>query len=316
MKKLALAMAIASTPFMASIAQAADGKPQVYGRINVAFQHVDETDIGGKLDGQTELKSNSSRIGVKGSQKINDDITAIYQLEFRISPDQDKDSKQFEHRNSFVGFKGNFGEVKFGNHDTPLKLIQNKIEMFPGLDGDIKEVALNGENRTKNNFMYTSPKMNGLQAMVSHMSSEEADVDDGFSASLTYSVGDLYLAVAHDINVSDPETNLTRIAAQYTLGDLQLGAIYEMYEDEAANLDGTGYIVSAAYNVAPKWTVKAQYGQGDEMKGAGEEGETMSFGVDYALEKSTRLYAFSTTNTNTVSDQSGTYNGVGVEYRF
>lgn len=318
MKKLMLAVAVAATPFMATSVQAEDGKPQIYGRINLAFQHVDETDIGKKLDGQTELKSNSSRIGVKGEQVINDHLTAIYQLEFRINPDSldGGDGNHMKHRNSFIGVKGKFGDIKFGTHDTPLKLIQNKIDLFGGLDGDIKEVALNGENRSENNLMYSTPTINGLQARVSHISSEEADVDDGFSASLTYQINNLFLAVAHDQNVSDPDTTLTRIAAQYDIANLQLGAIYEMYEEDNTDWDGTGYILSAAYKLDPKWALKVQFGSGDEMKGQDTEGETLSFGVDYLLAKSTRLYAFSTTNKDKVSDESGNYNGVGVEYRF
>src|SRR5690606_40455250 len=87
MKKLALAIAIATTPFMAGLAQAADGEPELYGRVNLGFQYVDEADLNGKLDGKTELRNNSSHIGVKGSQVINDAVTAIYQVELRINPD-------------------------------------------------------------------------------------------------------------------------------------------------------------------------------------------------------------------------------------
>src|SRR5690606_17212011 len=106
MKKLALAIAIATTPFMAGLAQAADGEPELYGRVNLGFQYVDEADLisnlNKALDGKTELRNNSSRIGVKGSQVINDAVTAIYQVELRINPDSKDggDKDHMKHRNS------------------------------------------------------------------------------------------------------------------------------------------------------------------------------------------------------------------------
>lgn len=320
MKKLALALAIATAPFVATVAQADDGKPQVYGRINLAFQHVDETDLKSGLDGKTELRSNSSRIGVKGSQKIDDNVTAIYQLEFRINPDSldGGDGSHMKHRNSFVGFKTNYGIVKFGTHDTPLKLIQDKIDVFGGLDGDIKEViSANGENRAENMLMYTSPSMGGVVIDVAHISTESTGVDnkddDGISASVTYSADKLFLGVAYDDNVKDQDISTLRASARVDVGSLQLGAIFEETDDDGVKEDG--WMVSAAYKVAAKTSLKAQYGQSDQKY---IDGETLSLGVDYQYAKSTRLYAFSTTNSGDkgTKNESASYNGVGIEYRF
>ena len=324
MKKLALAIAIATTPFIAGMAQAEDGKPELYGRVNLGFQYVDEADLIANLDkaldGKTELRSNSSRIGVKGSQVINDAVTAIYQVELRINPDSKDggDKDHMKHRNSFIGFKGEFGTVKFGTHDTPLKLIQDKIDLFSTLDGDIKEALFaNSENRGENMLMYTSPSLNGFTVDVAHISTEETDPakkdDDGISAAVSYKADKMYFGIAYDDNVKDQDISTLRASARVDVGALQLGAIYE--ESEKANVKDDGWLVSAAYKMAPKVTLKAQYGQSDMVY---KDGESVSVGADYQYAKNTRLMVFSTLNSgdNAGKDESASYNGVAVEYRF
>ncbi|QQD23048.1 porin [Venatoribacter cucullus] len=328
MKKLALAIAIATTPFMAGLAQAADGEPELYGRVNLGFQYVNEADLNGKLDGKTELRNNSSRIGVKGSQVINDAVTAIYQVELRINPDalgEGANEKNMQHRNSFIGFKGEFGTVKFGTHDTPLKLIQDKIDLFSTLDGDMKEALFaNSENRGQNMLMYTSPSLSGFTVDVAHLSAEEEGVgnndDDGISAAVSYKADKMYFGIAYDDNVKGQDISTLRASARINIAAVQLGAIYEQSENKVTNFatgddKEDGWLVSAAYTLAPKVTLKAQYGQSDMVY---KDGESVSVGADYQYAKNTRLMVFSTLNSGDKAgkDESASYNGVAVEYRF
>ena len=343
MKKLALAIALATTPFISGLAQANDGKPELYGRINLALQYVDEADLianlDNALDGKTELRSSASRIGVKGSQVINDAVTAIYQVELRINPDSKDggDKDHMKHRNSFIGFKGEFGTVKFGTHDTPLKLIQDKIDLFSPLDGDIKEALFaNSENRGENMLMYTSPSLSGFTLDVAHISNEEtataAKDDDGISAAVSYKADKMYFGIAYDDNVKGQEISTLRASARVNVAAVQLGAIYEQSQNKATNFatgddKEDGWLVSAAYTMAPKVTLKAQYGQSDMVY---KDGESVSVGADYQYAKNTRLMVFSTMNSGVVkaakagetqnlkqgTDQSAYYNGVAVEYRF
>ncbi len=294
--------------------------PSIYGRIHLAFQHVDETDLKPTgLNGKTELRSNSSRIGLKGEQSLDDEITLIYQLEFRIAPDELGDSNHMKHRNSFVGFKGAFGEVKLGTHDTPLKLIQERIDVFNALDGDLKEaISKHGENRTENTVMYTSPRIEGVQARIAHISSEAAGQKNGLSSSLSYHSNALYLGVAYDDQVKKDVTTF-RAVIRTTIDAWQLGAMYEesRQADDFANGSRTaeGWLLSARYQIASNTHLKAQYGQSDMVY---NNGETLSVGADYQYADNTRLYAFSTRNAgdNAGTSQTASYNGVGMEYRF
>lgn len=296
--------------------------PTLYGRISMALQQVDEADLKNDgLRGKTELRSNSSRLGVKGSQVIDEHVTLIYQLEFRINPDSldGGDNNHMKHRNSFVGFKGAFGEVKLGTHDTPLKLIQERVDVFSALDGDMKEVvSKHGENRSENMVMYSSPRLNGMTANVAHISVEDAEQRNGLSTSLTYQSNTFYAGVAYDDQVKDDVTTL-RAVVRTTFDAWQFGAMYEEARQKANFANGSrtadGWLLSATYRVVPKTTLKAQYGQSDMVY---NEGTSTSLGVDYQYAKNARLYAFATVNSGDVANrkESANYNGVGLEYRF
>ena len=51
----------------------------VYGKANVSAQYADEGE--GSF---TELKSNASRIGVKGEQALDGDLSVFYQVEWQV----------------------------------------------------------------------------------------------------------------------------------------------------------------------------------------------------------------------------------------
>lgn len=320
-KRIISALALATSMSVFAETDPVSG-PTVYGRIHLALQHVDEADLkNGGLRGKSELRSNSSRLGVKGSQVIDEHVTLIYQLEFRINPDSldGGDNNHMKHRNSFVGFKGAFGEVKFGTHDTPLKLIQERIDVFNAIDGDVKEVvSKHGENRSQNMVMYTSPRVNGIVANVAHISVENAEQRNGLSSSLTYQSSAFFAGVAYDDHVKTDVTTL-RAVVRTTFDAWQFGVMYEEarqktdFGNDSRTADG--WLLSATYRVMPKTTLKAQYGQSDMVY---NDGTSTSLGVDYQYAKNARLYAFATVNSGDVanSKESANYNGVGLEYRF
>ena len=158
MKKIAIASAIA----LASIT-AAHAAPQVYGK---AFLTLDYTstdyEAANKSDEDTfKLNSNASRIGFKGDDDLTDTTKLIYQLEYQINPDDD--SQQFKSRNTYIGLAHNtLGSVLAGNHDTPFKLVQNKVDVFNDTVLDMGKVGISGEVRAPNVLAYQSPTLIGM----------------------------------------------------------------------------------------------------------------------------------------------------------
>lgn len=158
MKKIAIASAIA----LASIT-AAHAAPTVYGKAFLTLDYVStDYDASNKKDEDTfKLTSNQSRIGFKGDDDLTDTTKLIYQLEYQINPDDD--SQQFKSRNTYVGLAHNtLGTVLAGRHDTPLKLVQNKVDVFNDTLFDMANAGVSGENRANNVLAYQSPAIVGM----------------------------------------------------------------------------------------------------------------------------------------------------------
>ena len=158
MKKIAIASAIA----LASIT-AAHAAPTVYGKAFLTLDYVStDYDASNKKDEDTfKLTSNQSRIGFKGDDDLTDTTKLIYQLEYQINPDDD--SQQFKSRNTYVGLAHNtLGTVLAGRHDTPLKLVQNKVDVFNDTLFDMANAGVSGENRANNVLAYQSPALVGM----------------------------------------------------------------------------------------------------------------------------------------------------------
>jgi len=322
MKKLMLSAAIASTMGFASQGFAAgpiDGT--IYGKVNISAVNAENG-----ADDTWKLNSNASRLGVKGKTEIADGLYAVYKVEFEMCVDDgDCKGQTFTQRNIMGGIKGSFGTVWAGKHDSPTKLAQNKIDLFNDLEGDIKN-TFEGENRVSNIVAYTSPKINGFSTTVAMIPGEGADVDgdgqddtgltDGISYSLSYSMDNLYIAVAGDQDVDSQD--LLRIVAQYKMDALKLGVMYQQNEDNLGTKDESGFFLSAAYKLDKKTTLKAQYGS-IEDDADGDEEKTLSLGADYKLAKGTKLYVFYTDNTDSSvgeADKEDTAFGLGMEHKF
>ena len=128
----------------------------VYGKANVSAQSSDDGE--GSF---SEIKSNASRIGFKGSENISDGLEAIYKFEFQVNvSDDSKDT--VTSRNQYVGLKGGFGQLVIGRNDTALKQSQGKLDLFDNLEGDIKNL-FKGENRLSDTITYSSKDLSGLQ---------------------------------------------------------------------------------------------------------------------------------------------------------
>lgn len=312
-KSLGLCIALASLGPVAAIADVT-----LYGKANVSFELVDEGD-----DSYTALESNASRIGFKGSEKINDSIEAIYQLEYEAHLDDG--STTFGHRNLFVGIKGEFGQIIGGRFDTPLKMAQNKVDVFNDLRGDIKNFITPNDLRSQNTVMYTTPSFNGFVGQFAYASSEDDDVDNGKSASISYSNDSLYLALAFDQDIRAENAEALRAVAQYSVSGWQFGLLFEQSENEGQE-EEDALVASVLYNLNADWAIKAQYGQSDIpfTYATGlqtDKSESFSLGADYKLSKNFVVYGF---YTDLSAEDEGVaedvvdnnYIGVGVDFRF
>lgn len=302
----ALAAAILSTISLSTFAADVD----IYGKANVSVQSSDDGD--GSF---TEIKSNASRLGFKGTQALEDGLEVVFQAEFQIDLDGDSaKGDSITDRNQYVGLRGGFGEVLLGINDTVLKQSQGKVDLFGDLNADIKSL-FKGENRMSDTLTYKSPKVSGFQLGVTYVAEDSIDAKDGYSVALFYGDKNLknsnfFASVATDSKVKGYD--VTRATVQGKLAGFTIGAMIQTQEKTDGSGDMDGFMTSVKYSIN-KVTLKGQFQAANFDNGDDKSG--ISVGADYSLAKSTKLFAFYTSfDIDNAADQD--YLGAGIEYKF
>lgn len=286
----------------------AEDEINFYGKANVSAQMSDDGD--GSF---SEVKSNASRLGVTGGLQVNDSLEVVYKAEFQVDMDGDSD-ENISARNQYIGLKGGFGEVLLGKNDTVTKQSQGKVDLFNDYEGDIK-VLWKGENRMSDTITYKTPKFGLFQAGLTYSAEGDEDTDAGVSAAVTY--GDsglkkstLFASIAMDSEVKGYDVIRATVATKFN--DFKLGAMVQSQENVETDEEMDGFMVSAAYKIK-KFTIKGQVQTADYDDKGDLSG--ISAGVDYALAKNAKLFAFYTSfDLDTASDQD--YIATGIEYKF
>lgn len=285
----------------------------IYGKANVTVQSSDDGE--GSF---TEIKSNASRFGLKGSEKITDGLEAVYKFEFQVDV-SDADSKgdnddNISARNQYVGLKGAYGQVVVGRNDTALKQSQGKLDLFNDLEGDIKNV-FKGENRLGDSITYTSKSYEGFKVLATFIAEDDVDAKNGYSVALTYGDAGLKKSAVYAAIAADSEVNgydVVRATVQGKIEDFRVGAMYQTQEKVDGSAEADGYLVNAAYLMGSN-TFKMQYQTMDFDDS--DDKSAISVGVDHKLNKNLKIFGFySSFDMDNNVDQD--YLGLGMEYKF
>ncbi|HHC74314.1 MAG TPA: porin [Thiothrix sp.] len=283
----------------------------LYGRLH---NSIDMTDSGGDNSGtQTTVSSNSSRIGVKGSEKITDDLSAVYKVEWGLNSAENGGG--LSDRNRYVGFKGDWGAVLTGRMDTPNKMIGRKVGLFSDELGDARTITAKfdgstvSDRRADNVVAYMSPKVSGASVAVAAVL-EDGQKDalgnektvQGYSANAVYEAGGLMVGVGHttldsgevstDRKTSSSQT--TRLAAAYDTGKVKVTGLYQQDSDIAgqSGVDRDVYGVGGAVKLGHSGKIKAQYYvAGDAGEKVDNGASLIAVGYDHHLSKRTKVYA-------------------------
>jgi predicted porin len=229
MKKLLLATLVSAV----SIAAAHADGPTLYGKINASVDSVN-SDLNTKSS--TTVDSNASRFGIKGSESLNDNLTAIYGIEWGVVIDHSSantstdvpasgGTTDLNARNRFIGLQyKDIGALKIGRLDTNFKTLQN-INPAQGVDifddyvnGNLDMTqTVTGENRIDNVISLESAKFQtGIGALSANImiAPSEKTVTEGTtgktgstatSSSVLFTNNDVgvYTGFAYDSNMVD-----------------------------------------------------------------------------------------------------------------
>ncbi|MFZ5513447.1 MAG: porin [Pseudomonadota bacterium] len=291
MKKHLIALAVAA----AVAAPAAMADTTLYGIAHVSADYVDND-----VDSNLNVQSGSSRLGVKGSEKLSNGLSAIYQMEFGVDmTDEAAGDKKgsFQARNQFVGLTGGFGTLVAGRHDTPMKLAIAKYDLFGDQIGDNGNATLYNF-RAPNVVAYMLPSnLGGFNGSVAYVADHNGDFKNGDNSddndNQAYNV---QLGYEHKIFTIDGvyqswdlanETYTDwMIGAGVKFGGLKVNALYQK-PDEDLGADVDIYGLGAAYTFGNN-TVKGQYYTASTD---GDDATMWALGYDYKMSKQTTVYA-------------------------
>jgi predicted porin len=321
MNKNILAIAIAA----AVAAPSAFAAATVYGLAHVG---VASQDTG--VETMTNVLSNSSRLGIKGSEDLGAGLKAVYQMEFAVNMDGEGNGLATGNgtgmRNTFAGIGGGFGTVLFGKHDSPIKNVSRKYDLFGDQIGNSRNLlggnygsakigaAIDG--RHNNVIAYQTPKMGGFDALLAYVPGaahdDEKDTSvknkgDAYSAQLNFAAGAFDASLGY-INIGKTDTSSSvagvqlvnnyeafRLAGGYTFGAAKVVALYQ--NDNPGKVIGAqgtrdAFGIGGSYKVTAAGTIKAQYySVGNVAKGVSDTGASLwNIGYDHAMSKNTTAY--------------------------
>ena len=314
MKKRTLAVLIGA----ATLPVTAMAAPGFYGKLHLSLDRTSDylsASVGDQITGGTPLtdawflESNSSRLGVKGSDALfNSDLKAIYQVEVGI--DADGDGSTFSTRNTYLGLDTKAGKFFAGRYDSVIKQAQGNVDQFNDTAADMENIFY-GERRLSNTLNWESPSYSGLVFKVQLAPGEgttigsaaNTDLKDGAAdtagASVTFNQDALYVSIAAESSYIDSQTGdatdtqtLRGVVGANLDGGVQLGAIVEQVKLDytgGGDADVMTYMVSGAVKAGDRLTLKAQYGKLDSSD-LNSDASVVTAGADYMLGKQTKVY--------------------------
>ena len=305
----------ASVPTGEAPATSARTGVTVYGRFDLGYESNDDGAVTRKV-----LNSYSSRVGLKGTRILSDDLTGIVQIETGVAPDDNANAGTWGSRETYAGLRSKgFGTVKFGKHDSPFKDLEGEAAPMWG-QGEAMEVIIHGKGtavaagatwanfhtRYTNVAQYETPKFANVQVKAAYSTDEVAGAagtvkKPSYAASVSWDTGKYYLGMAYQNtdNFNGMGNDLTGVkaAGSVEFGDFTAGAMWSRL-DNSIGKKTNNWLVAGTYKMGPA-AFKATYAESSETASAAADGITM-WGVeaDYSLDKHTALYAFYTRITN------------------
>ena len=271
MNKKLVAVAVAGLLAAPLAAQAQTANVTLYGRLNMTMEAVNGQAIDPNLPATAapqnrtlwRVNSNSSRLGVKGTEALGGGLSAIFQIESGVNADIS--GGMLAGRETFVGLQGTWGTFKMGYFLMPYDDIHPIFGNVPTLTTSILSTAAiwaqgsqsndNGgfDDRGANAIRYDSPRVGGFTGSLQLSSYDFAPGTGGGGTSFGtdaqakrhayvgsaggfYANGPFQAGIAYQWNekLRGPSLNdaAFSIAANWNFGVIKVGGVYErLYYD-------------------------------------------------------------------------------------
>jgi predicted porin len=273
MNKKLLAVAIAGV-LAPPLAHAQTANVTLYGRLNLDAEVIINAKQDLTADNCTDpsncakqnfyrLSSNSSRLGVKGTESLGGGLNAIFQIESGF--DASNSGGQFATRETFVGLQGGWGTFKAGYFLAPYDDVQSIFGSVPTLQTGIlgsqsiwsntgwpgnSSAGGSFDDRVANSLRYDSPNMAGFTGSFQVGGRDTGGCDGGdvaqqrrhayiMSMDGQYNNGPLRLGIAYEVHnntrtgtalVPNLQDQAMTFAGSWNFGIIQVGAAWEQVQ--------------------------------------------------------------------------------------
>ena len=338
MNKKLLAVAVAAALAAPLAALADGGNVKISGDLHVSVDSLQGCPSTGctaamGMNRNIDASSNSSHIAFSGDEDLGNGLKAVWQLDQQVNMGATASgggTNTWTSRNSFLGLSGGFGTAIVGKHDTPVKLLGRKIDLFGDQIGDSRNIitdsqagATGWDLRPDNVIAYISPNFSGFSGVIAYVtnygtagtgtadsspSAPTVDLNavDAWSGLVSYDNGPLSLGLGYETHNLTKANNATATAPQtfandesvwrfvggYGFGDAKVVALYQKEKDLAGTSNGrTTWGIGGAYKLSAT-TLKLQYYKAGSVDNApvANGANMLALGVDYALSKRTITY--------------------------
>jgi predicted porin len=331
MKKSLFVVILACAAALAPAVQAQIATVRLYGNLNLDLELVNGRQVDGTNPWVNRVSSNSSRLGVRGSEYLGRGQVAIFQIESSINGDTN--SGNLGGRETFVGLQGDWGTLKLGNFLTPyddiLPIFGNAPTLTTSIlstaaiwaQGPLSKVQGGFDARLGNSIRYETPLLGGFIGEIQYSTRDSSGNADSansgdhiselrhanvVSIGGFYSKGALDLGVAyernHDVRFANTTDQALSVAAAYDFGTLvgsvglRAGAVYERlrYDTPTGDLIRDFWGISATVPVGGG-SIYAFWGRANNGKGAAVDGTTiggLTKGADSASEQWELSYSY------------------------
>jgi predicted porin len=331
MQKKLIALAVAAVTSGAAFAQT---NVTIYGNIDmgVMFRQGNNGAVANSQS-QYDLQSGASQshIGFKGVEDLGNGTKALFDLQYRISPDTNTGLSSAGHQ--YIGLTGGFGTVVAGYLDGIRYGIYGKYSPF-GNNSIASLTSMTTQyDRAANALAYISPSFSGFTVILAtatntqgaegslngvHVPAKPAGGNTGddrlLSANLIYANGPLSIDLDYEttraVGYDSDRLYVATAGASYDFGMVKVSGLYDVIKgDMNSFIGGNTTFAAAAFGLAAnqkydrrnwfigasvplgKFSVKGMFGQVKDKTLTDADAWKIGLGARYALSKRTELYA-------------------------
>ena len=263
----------------------------VYGNVHLSVNDVDSNANG------LDMQSNTSAIGVKGSEDFGHGMKTFYKVEFQFdAAEGGATGDALTQRDVYVGMKGDFGAIKLGTFSSNYKQNGGKVDSlyrtrlegrgFMHTQSNLHGGRSDVRGRMTNALSYTSPKTGGIQFVANTTFNNNADETIGFGVRWADKAVKVYADTITVASGASTET-ATKVGGSYTAGALRVAGQFESAED----VTGYNYIhANASFKVSKMNSIELTIGQATHITSSAADTSSVAVAYNHKMSKLTNAY--------------------------